>query len=79
MPRAAIAATMAPMRSASPVRARLIRLSVGLSASALVACATAPIPPAYSQAELKAECERHGFWWHPDDLTGGFCEHDSQQ
>jgi hypothetical protein len=70
---------MARMRSASSVRARLIRLSVGLSASvALAACATAPIAPTYSQAELKAECERHGFWWHPDDLTGGFCEHDSQ-
>jgi hypothetical protein len=44
----------------------------------LTACATAPIPPTYSQDELKADCERHGFWWRPDDLMGGICEHDSQ-
>jgi len=67
------------MRFASFVRTRLVRLSVGLSASAvLAACATSPIPATYSQAELKAACERHGFWWHPDELMGGYCEHDSQ-
>jgi hypothetical protein len=61
----------------SRARIRLIWLGAGLSAG-LFGCATGPIPPTYSQAELKAECERHGFWWHPDDLTGGFCEPDSQ-
>jgi hypothetical protein len=67
------------MCPASSARRKLVRLSVGLSASAvLVACATTPIPPTYSQAELKAACERHGFWWHPDELMGGYCEHDSQ-
>ena len=79
MPRAAIGAKMASMRWASSECPRLLRLSVGLWASTgLAACTTAPIPPTYSQAELKAECERHGFWWHSDELTGGFCEHDSQ-
>ncbi|HEY7204280.1 MAG TPA: hypothetical protein VIA61_08295 [Methylomirabilota bacterium] len=67
------------MRPASVTRTRRIRLGVGLAASVMLAgCATAPIPPTYSQADLEAECERHGFWWHPDELTGGFCEHDSQ-
>ena len=67
------------MRLASFVRTSLVRLSVGFSASAvLAACATSPIPPTYSQAELKAACERHGFWWHPDELMGGYCELDSQ-
>jgi hypothetical protein len=63
----------------SRLRTSRMGLGAGLLASAfLAACATAPIPPTYTQAELKAECERHGFWWHPDDLMGGVCEHDSQ-
>lgn len=41
-------------------------------------CSSIPIPPTYSQAELKAICERHGGWWHPDDLVGGYCEYDSR-
>ena len=35
------------------------------------------IPPTYTQAELKAICERRGGWWHDDDLMGGFCEYQS--
>jgi hypothetical protein len=34
-----------------------------------------PIPPTYTQDELKAICERHGGWWHLDELVGGFCEY----
>jgi len=49
-----------------------------LTATALTGCATAPIPPTYTQDELKAICERHGGWWHPDDQVGGFCEQDSR-
>jgi hypothetical protein len=33
-----------------------------------------PIPPTYTQQELKVICERRGGWWHDDDLMGGFCE-----
>lgn len=45
----------------------------------LVACATStPIPPTYTQEELRAACERHGAWWRPNDLLGGFCEYDSR-
>jgi hypothetical protein len=38
------------------------------------ACSTVPIPPTYTQEELKAICERRGGWWHDDALMGGFCE-----
>jgi len=45
------------------------------AAACLVGCITgAPIPPTYTQDELKATCERNGFRWYRDDLTGGFCE-----
>ncbi len=40
----------------------------------LAACSTVPIPPTYTQEELKAICQRHGGAWHDDDLMGGFCE-----
>jgi hypothetical protein len=40
-------------------------------------CSTVPIPPTYTQAELKAICERRGGWWHDDNLMGGFCEYQS--
>ncbi len=39
------------------------------------ACTTVPIPPPYTQDELKAICERRGGWWHPDGLIGGYCEY----
>jgi hypothetical protein len=39
------------------------------------ACSTVPIPPTYTQAELKQRCESRGGWWHDDELWGrGFCE-----
>jgi hypothetical protein len=37
-------------------------------------CTTAAIPPTYTQGELKAICERHNGWWHPNDLIDGYCE-----
>ena len=44
----------------------------------VAACSTVPIPPTYTQAELKAICERRGGWWHDDNLWGrGFCEYQS--
>jgi hypothetical protein len=48
----------------------------GLALSGLAACATpsASVPPLYTPVELRAECERHGGWWHLDDLRGDFCE-----
>lgn len=54
--------------------ARAVIVSVG-AAAGLAGCITgSPIPPTYTQDELKAICERNGFRWYPDDLTGGFCE-----
>ena len=52
---------------------RTVCLAAGVAAC-LVGCATAPIPPTYTQDELKAICERNGFRWYRDDLVGGFCE-----
>jgi hypothetical protein len=34
-----------------------------------------PIPPTYTQDELKVICERNHGWWHPDDLMGGYCQY----
>jgi len=52
-----------------------MRGAVGfLLAAALAGCSTARIEPAYTQEELAQACARQGGWWHPDDLTGGFCE-----
>jgi hypothetical protein len=50
-------------------------LYLGTALTVLSGCAATPIPPTYTQEELKAQCERQGSgWWHPDDLTGGYCE-----
>ena len=48
-------------------------VAVGLTI--LTGCGSVRIPPTYTQDELKAVCERHGGWWRPDDLMGGFCEY----
>ncbi len=57
---------------------RTPRLSlVVLAVTLATGCTSAPIPPTYTQEELKAICQRHGGWWHPDDLTRGFCEYQS--
>ena len=54
--------------------ARASFLSAG-AAVCLAGCITgAPIPPTYTQDELKMICERNGGSWYRDDLMGGFCE-----
>jgi hypothetical protein len=57
------------------VLAAAIRLSA--IAGILAGCAITPIPPTYTQQELKAMCERRNGCWHRDDLRGGFCEYKS--
>ena len=59
------------------------RLAAALTAGLLLAtalivetgCATTPIPPTYTQDDLRAICERQRGWWRPDDLMGGYCEY----
>jgi len=46
-----------------------------VAVSVLAGCGGVPVPPTYTQDELKAICERHGGWWHPDGLIGGYCEY----
>ena len=52
----------------------MTRLVLAVLVTLLLGCASAPIEPTYSEQELRATCERHGGWWRPDDLRGGFCE-----
>ena len=54
---------------------RALLLSALAVAACLGGCATGSlIPPAYTQAELKAECDQHRGWWRPDELRGGYCD-----
>ena len=56
-------------------RAAVTMVLLGSALVTLAGCSSMPIPPTYTQEELKAKCEqRGGGRWHPDDLMGGFCE-----
>jgi hypothetical protein len=58
---------------------RALLLSALAAAACLGGCATGPpISPTYTQADLKADCDRHRGWWRPDAVRGGYCEYDSQ-
>jgi hypothetical protein len=54
-------------------RATLVLVAVAI----LAGCSSVPIPPTYTQDELKAICELHRGWWHPNGLVGGYCEYQS--
>ena len=43
----------------------------------LVGAAGCAAGPVYTEAELEQQCVRHGGWWRPDDLRGGYCEIES--
>ena len=45
-----------------------------LAMTIFAGCGSVPVPPTYTQDELKVICERHNGWWHPDELVGGYCE-----
>jgi hypothetical protein len=62
---------MKPLVSRILMGAAIVAVAWGL----LGGCSTVPIPPTYTQAELKAICERRGGWWHDDNLMGGLCEY----
>jgi hypothetical protein len=60
-----------PRDMAMPNASKILRL--GAACALLAGCSSVPIPPTYTQGELKAICERRGGIWYPDDLMGGFC------
>jgi hypothetical protein len=49
-------------------------LLVAATCGLFSACSTMPQGPTYTDAELKAICERRGGWWR-GDLIAGFCEY----
>jgi hypothetical protein len=61
-----------------PSRMGAVALILG---AVVTGCAAAnpPSPPSYTQAELKAACERQGGWWRANLLldNGGLCENQS--
>ena len=67
------------MRAMKLTRWILTGVLLGAAMCGMVAgCSGVPIPPTYTQAELRAICERRGGWWHDDNLWGrGFCEYQS--
>jgi hypothetical protein len=58
---------------APPSRWRGALLGLGLCAL-LAGCAGLPQGPTYTDAELKAICERQGGWWR-GELIKGYCEY----
>ena len=60
------------MSTARSVSAALLLGAVVLAGAG---CGAAAIAPAYTQDDLKVRCERQRGMWHPDSLTGGFCEY----
>ena len=57
--------------------ARRLIMGALLAAAAggmLAGCASMPQGPTYTEAELKAICERRGGWWR-GNLIPGYCEY----
>jgi hypothetical protein len=52
-----------------------LRTVVVLTVSLLIGCSSVPIPPTYSQDELRVRCERQRGWWHSNGARGGYCEY----
>ena len=51
-------------------------LLVAVTCSLFTACSTMSQGPTYTDAELRAICERRGGWWR-GDLIAGYCEFQS--
>ena len=49
-------------------------LLAAAAGGALGGCASMPQGPTYTEAELKAICERRGGWWR-GNLIPGYCEY----
>lgn len=53
---------------------RIAHAAIFMAMTILAGCSSVPIPPTYTQDELKAACDRQRGWWRPDDLRGGYCD-----
>jgi hypothetical protein len=50
-------------------------VSLAVAVATVLGCAGAANAPPYTQAELRAQCQRQTGYWKADDLRGdGFCE-----
>jgi hypothetical protein len=65
---------MATIRMSRRLLTAALLLSV--AGGLLAGCGTWPQAPTYTDAELKAICERRGGWWR-GDLIAGYCEFQS--
>ena len=66
---------MAPDRATKSSSRRILAgVLLGAGACGLfAACSTVSYPPTYTQAELKADCERRGGWWRGNYIRD-YCE-----
>jgi hypothetical protein len=56
---------------------KVLGVLLAAGAAGLVsACSSMPQGPTYTDAELRAMCERRGGWWR-GELIAGFCEFQS--
>ena len=53
-------------------------LGIVLAVTLLSGCAGWATTPVYTQAELKARCERTGGWWR-QNILDGYCEYQLAQ
>jgi hypothetical protein len=51
-------------------------LLVGATLWLAAGCSSVPIPPTYTNEELRAICERRGGWWR-GELIDGYCEYEA--
>src|SRR5262249_26027806 len=56
------------------MRGRALAVLTGAACALLVGCSSTPIPPTYTQTELKAICERRGGGLVSHQLVGGYCQ-----
>lgn len=61
------------MKPWTPARWLAAVLICAAASSCLGGCAGWPQTPTYTDAELKANCERRGGWWR-GELIAGYCE-----
>jgi hypothetical protein len=61
------------------VRCSVVVIGLAAICPTLAGCRSVPIPPTYTEGELRAICERRGGWWHENRLTEGYCEYQGGQ